>query len=81
METTIYNTFKLKLIFGKYSIKFLIFKSTFSEVYFGTNIRNGKNYAFKIGTNEKDNSVLKSKSYILINLKIYWNTISNFIWC
>ena len=81
METTTHNTFKSKPTPGKHPIKFLIFKSTFSEVYFGTNIRNGKNYAFKIGTNEKDNSVLKSESYILINLKMYWNTISNFIWC
>ena len=54
METKIYNTFKSRLIFGKYSIKFLISKSTFSEVYFGTNVLNGKNYALKIGTNEKD---------------------------
>ena len=69
METKIYNTFKSRLIFGKYSIKFLISKSTFSEVYFGTNVLNGKNYALKIGTNEKDNYVLKNESYILINLK------------
>ena len=69
MEKIIFKIFKSRLIFGKYSIKFLISKSTFSEVYFGTNVLNGKNYALKIGTNEKDNYVLKNESYILINLK------------
>ena len=69
METNIYKNFKSKLIFGKYSIKFLISKSTFSEVYFGTNILNGKNYALKIGTNQEDNYILKKESYVLLNLK------------
>ena len=69
METNIFKNFKTKLIFGKYSIKFLISKSTFSELYFGTNVLNGKNYALKIGKDEKANYILKSESYILINLK------------
>ena len=69
METNIFKNFKTKLIFGKYSIKFLISKSTFSEVYFGTNILNGKNYALKIGTNQEDNYILKKESYVLLNLK------------
>ena len=69
METNIYKNFKSKLIFGKYLIKYLISKSTFSEVYFGTNILNGKNYALKIGTNQEDNYILKKESYVLLNLK------------
>ena len=69
METTIFKTFKSKLIFGKYSIKYLISKSTFSEVYFGINVLNGKMYALKIGTNENDNTILKNESYVLLNLK------------
>ena len=69
METTICKNFKKKLIFGKYSIKFLISKSTFSEVYFGTNVLNGKNYALKIGQNENENTILKNETYTLLNLK------------
>ena len=69
METTICKHFKSKLIFGKYSIKFLISKSTFSEVYFGTNVLKGKNYALKIGQNEKENTILKNETYTLLNLK------------
>ena len=69
MKSGIFNNLKSKLIFGKYSIKYLISKSTFSEVYFGINVLNGKMYALKIGTNEKDNTILKNESYILLNLK------------
>ena len=69
METTICKHFKSKLIFGKYSIKFLISKSTFSEVYLGINVLNGKNYALKIGQNENENTILKNETYTLLNLK------------
>ena len=48
METKFYKTFKSRLIFGKYSVKYLISKGSFGEVYFGTNVLNGKNYALKI---------------------------------
>ena len=47
----------------------MISKSTFSEVYLGTNVLNGKNYSLKIGLNDKDNYILKNESYILLNLK------------
>ena len=69
METTIFKKFKSKLIFGKYSIKFLISKSTFSEVYLGINVLNGKNYALKIGQNGNENTILKNETYTLLNLK------------
>jgi len=54
MPSKIYKYFKSKLIFGKYSIKYLIAEGTFGEVYLGTNKINGKNYALKILETNKD---------------------------
>ena len=48
MNDGIETLFKPKLIFGKYSLKHLIAKGSFGEVYMGTNIFNKKNYALKI---------------------------------
>ena len=69
MDSNIYKTFKSKLIFSKYLIKHLISKGSFGEVYFGTNIINGKNYALKIEEGNKQDSSLKHECYILLNLK------------
>ena len=69
MKSGIFNNLKSKLIFGKYSIKYLISKGTFGEVYCGTNIINGKNCAMKIEELNKNNSSLKDECYILLNLK------------
>ena len=69
MKKNIFKIFKSKLIFGKYSIKHLISKGSFGEVYFGTNVKNGKNYALKIEERKIINSSLKNECYTLINLK------------
>ena len=69
MDSNFYKTFKSKLIFSKYLIKHLISKGSFGEVYFGTNIINGKNYALKIEEGNKQDSFLKHECYILLNLK------------
>ena len=69
METKFYNTFKSRLIFGKYSIKYLISKGSFGEVYLGTNIINGKNYALKVEEIKSGILYLKNECYILLNLK------------
>ena len=69
METKFYNTFKSRLIFGKYSIKYLISKGSFGEVYLGTNIINGKNYALKVEEINSGILYLKNECYILLNLK------------
>ena len=69
MKSGIFNNLKSKLIFGKYSIKYLISKGTFGEVYCGTNIINGKNCAMKIEELNKNDSSLKDECYILLNLK------------
>ena len=62
-------TFKSKLIFGKYSIKYLISKGSFGEVYLGTNIIDGKNYALKLEERSIEESILKHECYTLMNLK------------
>ena len=69
MKNKPFNTFKSKLIFGKYSIKYLISKGSFGEVYFGTNIIDGKNYALKTEERSIEESVLKHECYVLLNLK------------
>ena len=69
MESNIFKYFKKKLIFGKYSIKYLIAKGSFGEVYFGTNKINGKNYALKIEETNRADLVLKEECLTLINLK------------
>ena len=69
MECKYFKYFKSKLIFGKYSIKHLIAKGSFGEVYFGTNKINGKNYALKIEETIKNNSLLKDECYTLLNLR------------
>ena len=60
--------FQSKLIFGKYSLKYLISKGSFGEVYLGTNVSTNKNYALKI-EERSSNSVLKDECYVLLNLK------------
>ncbi len=47
MNDGIETLFKPKLIFGKYSLKHLIAKGSFGEVYFGTNKINGKKLCFE----------------------------------
>ena len=42
MNPAVQKAFKSKLIIGKYSLKYLISKGSFGEVYCGTNIINGK---------------------------------------
>ena len=69
MECKYFKYFKSKLIFGKYSIKHLIAKGSFGEVYFGTNKINGKNYALKVEETDKNNSLLKDECYTLLNLR------------
>ena len=69
MPSKIYKYFKSKLILGKYSIKYLIAKGTFGEVYVGTNIINGKNYALKISETNNDDLLLKEESLVLTYLK------------
>ena len=63
------KVFKSKLIFGKYSLKKLIEKGSFGEVYMGTNILNKKNYALKIEKINKDDYVLKEEAYTLLLVK------------
>ena len=60
--------FQSKLIFGKYSLKNLISKGSFGEVYLGTNLSNNKDYALKI-EESSTNSILKDECYALLNLK------------
>ena len=69
MERIIFKIFKSRLIFGKYSIKYLISKGSFGEVYFGTNVIDGKNYALKIEEKNTENSFLQNECYILLNIK------------
>ena len=69
MKSKIFKYFKSKLIFGKYSIKYLIAKGNFGEVYFGTNELNGKNYALKIEETNKDDLNLKQECFVLTYLK------------
>ena len=69
MEKIIFKIFKSRLIFGKYSIKYLISKGSYDEVYFGTNVNNGKNYAFKIEDRNSIKLFLENECYALINLK------------
>ena len=63
------KVFKSKLIFGKYSLKKLIKKGSFGEVYMGSNILNKKNYALKIEKINKDDYVLKEEAYTLLLVK------------
>ena len=58
-----------KLIFGKYILKKLIAKGTFSQVYLGKNIKDNNDYALKIEDIIKVGSYLKEESYILVTLK------------
>ena len=69
MKSGIFNNLKSKLIFGKYSIKYLISKGSFGEVYLGTNIIDGKNYALKLEERSIEESILKHECYTLMNLK------------
>ena len=69
MNDGIETLFKPKLIFGKYSLKHLIAKGGFGEVYMGTNIFNKKNYALKIEKIENNESDLKEEAYVLILVK------------
>ena len=69
METKFYKTFKSRLIFGKYSVKYLISKGSFGEVYLGTNVLNNKDYAIKMERTSKGESLLKEEAYVLLFLK------------
>ena len=69
MKTSIGKSFKSKLIFGKYSLKYLISKGSFGEVYLGTNVLDNKDYAIKIEKSLKGQSLLKEEAYILLFLK------------
>ena len=69
MKNEINKTFKSKLIFGKYSIKYLISKGSFGEVYLGTNVLNNKDYAIKMERTSKGESLLKEEAYVLLFLK------------
>ena len=69
MKSNFLNNLKSRLIFGKYLIKYLISKGSYGEVYFGTNINNGKNYAFKIEDRNAIKLFLENECYALINLK------------
>ena len=53
MKNKILKFFKSRLIFNKYSIKYLISKGSFGEVYLGTNKIDGKDYALKIEDTKK----------------------------
>ena len=69
MESKIFKYFKSKLIFGKYSIKYLISKGSFGEVYFGTNKNNGEKYALKIEKTKNPDQFLKRECFALLNLR------------
>ena len=69
MNPAVQKSFKSKLIFGKYSLKYLISKGSFGEVYMGTNIFNKKNYAIKIEKINSSEQILKQEAYILFLLK------------
>ena len=69
MNPAVQKAFKYKLIFGKYSLKYLISKGSFGEVYMGTNIFNKKNYAIKIEKINSSEQILKQEAYILFLLK------------
>ena len=62
------RVFQSKLIFNKYSLKYLIEKSDIGQVYLGTNILNNKNYAVKL-EKYNENAFLKKEVYILLNIK------------
>ena len=62
------RVFQSKLIFNKYSLKYLIEKSDIGQVYLGTNILNNKNYAVKL-EKYNENAFLKNEVYILLSVK------------
>ena len=59
MKKNITKIFKSKLIFGKYSLKYLIAKGSIGEVFLGKNILDNKEYALKIEMAKKGESLLK----------------------
>ena len=69
MNNNISKDFKSRLIFGKYSLKHLIEKGTYGDVYVGKNVTDNKNYALKIERIIKGESILKKEAYILLYLK------------
>ena len=69
MKNSIGKTFKSKLIFCKYSLKYLIAKGTTGEVYLGKNILDNKEYALKIEKAIKGDSLLKQEAFTLLLLK------------
>ena len=69
MKKNITKIFKSKLIFGKYSLKYLIAKGSNGEVYLGKNILDNKEYAIKLEKFTKGESFLKHEAYILFLLK------------
>ena len=58
-----------KLIFGKYTLKKLIAKGTFSQVYLGKNIKDNNYYALKIEDIINVGLYLKEEVYKLVILK------------
>ena len=62
MNPAVQKAFKSKLIFGKYSLKYLISKGSFGEVYMGTNIFTKKNYAIKIEKINSSEQILKQEA-------------------
>ena len=69
MKNNITKVFKSKLIFGKYSLKYLIAKGSIGEVFLGKNILDNKEYAIKLEKAKKGESILKQEAYILLLLK------------
>ena len=69
MKKNITKIFKSKLIFGKYSLKYLIAKGSNGEVYLGKNILDNKEYALKIEKAIKGDSLLKQEAFTLLLLK------------
>ena len=60
---------KKKIIFGKYEILKLINIGSFSSVFQGKNINNGKKVAIKIEDWKTKGEFLESEAYILFELK------------
>ena len=69
MKNNITKVFKSKLIFGKYSLKYLIAKGSIGEVFLGKNILDNKEYALKIEKTIKGDSLLKQEAFTLLLLK------------
>ena len=56
-------TFKNRLFFNKFQITKIIYKTGFSELYEGINIKDNELVAIKIEKKNKDYNVLESEAY------------------